>query len=89
MSWMASARVAGSFPSLPRLMTGSCRGEGEDEDGAVRCTWPAMDAGKKQTGMPRREPPSQQSSSLVSVALEMEKLGAVVCMPPGDGRTYL
>lgn len=61
--------MAGSFPSLPRLMTGSCRGEGEDEDGAVRCTWPAMDA--------------------VSVALEMEKLGAVVCMPPGDGRTYL
>lgn len=56
MSWTASARVAGSLLSLPRLMTGSGRGEAEaeDEDGSIRCTWLAMDAGKKQAGMPRR-----------------------------------
>jgi len=59
MSWMASVRVAGSLPSLARLMTGSGRGE-DDEDGSIRCTWLAMEAGKKQAGMPRRQPPSHQ-----------------------------
>jgi len=40
MSWMASARVAGSLLSLARLMTGSgcSEDEDEDEDGSIRCT---------------------------------------------------
>jgi len=42
MSWMASARVAGSLLSLPRLITGS----GRDGGGGGSCpTWLAMDAG--------------------------------------------
>jgi hypothetical protein len=61
MSWMASARVAGSLLSLPRLITGS----GHDDAGGSCPTWLAMDAGKKQGGMPRPQPRDQQLKNLV------------------------
>ncbi|WVZ87586.1 hypothetical protein U9M48_034199 [Paspalum notatum var. saurae] len=59
MSWMASARLAGPSLSLPRLITGNDR---DIDDGEARgsCIWPAMDAGKKQAGMPRPQPQSKQ-----------------------------
>lgn len=77
MSWMASARVAGSLLSLPRLITGNGR---RDNDGRICTTWLAMDSGKKQAGMPSSTPDTNRvlnRTSVLSLMLALRRSAGV------------
>lgn len=76
MSWMASARVAGSLLSLPRLIMGN----GRDSDGRICTTWLAMDSGKKQAGMPSSTPDTNRvlnRTSVLSLMLALRRSAGV------------